>query len=77
LTHEITIEEQQDLRKLLSTYKPVKSRTQWEQVLTLKIMKSIENIKHDNSRRTQLVAMKRQLLNSSQPKFTGKILKSP
>jgi len=41
-------------------------------------MKSIfGNIKHDNSSSTQLDAMKRQLLDLSQPRFTGKILKSP
>jgi len=41
-------------------------------------MKSIfGNIKKGKSSSTQLEAMKQQLLDLDQPKFTGKILRSP
>jgi len=40
---------------------------------TIKMKPIFSNIKKDSSRRTQLEAMKRQLLDKDQPKFIGKI----
>jgi hypothetical protein len=39
-------------------------------------MKPLKELDYDNISRTQLAAMKRQILNPSQPKFTGKIFGS-